>query len=80
MGLWFSQAREREWYRIRDDPAVAEASVMVHQPEVCVCSPGEVVSGSWYPGSGRLHRLLGQEVWRVACACTQASWWLQQQL
>ena len=44
-----------------------------------VCFPGEVVPGSRDPGSGWLHRLLGGEVWIVTCACTQASWWLQQQ-
>ena len=42
-----------------------------------MCSPGEVVPGSWDPGSGGLHRLLGGEVWIVTCAFTQASWWLQ---
>ena len=36
-------------------------------------SPGEVVPGSRDPGSGGLHRLPGGEVWRVTCACTQAS-------
>ena len=44
-----------------------------------VCSPGELVPGSLDPGSDRLHRLLGGEVWIVTCACTQDSWWLQQQ-
>ena len=34
---------------------------------------------SGQPGSGGLHRLPGGEVWTVTCACTQASWWLQQQ-
>ena len=42
-------------------------------------SAGEVVPGSWDPGSGGLHRLPGGEMWIVTCACTQASWWLQQQ-
>ena len=44
-----------------------------------VCSPGEVVPGSRDPGSGRLNRLPGRNVWIVTCACTQVSWWLQQQ-
>ena len=44
-----------------------------------VRSPGEVVPGSRDHGSGGLHRLLGGEVWIVTCACTQASWWWQQQ-
>ena len=42
-------------------------------------SPGEAVPGSQDPASGGLHRLPGGEVWIVTCACTQASWWLQQQ-
>ena len=47
-----------------------------------MCSPGEVVPGSRDPGSGGLHRLVGG--WGVGmcivtCACTQDSWWLQQQ-
>ena len=45
-----------------------------------MCSPGEVVPGSWDPGSGGLHRLLGGEVWIVTCACTQASWWFSSSL
>ena len=45
---------------------------------LCVI-PREVVPGSQDPGSGRLHRFLGGEVWRVTCAGTQASWWRQQQ-
>ena len=44
-----------------------------------MCSPREVVPGSRDPGSGGLHRLLGGELWIVTCACTQVSWWLQQQ-
>ena len=61
------------------EPAVAEGGVTLQQPEASMCSPGEVVPVSWDPGSGALHRLLGGEVWIVTCACTQASWWLQQQ-
>ena len=38
-----------------------------------VCSHGEVVPGSWDPGSGGLHRLPGGQVWIVTCACTQGS-------
>ena len=60
------------------EPAAAEAGVTLHQPEAAVCSPGEVVPGSWDPGSGGLHRLPGGEVWIVTCARTQASWWRQQ--
>ena len=52
----------------------------LQQPEVHHVFSQEVVPGSRDPGSGGLHRLLGGEVWIVICACTQASWWLQQQL
>ena len=65
---------------MQGEPVAAEAGVMLQQPEVRhMCSPREVVSGSRDPGSGRLHRLPGGEVWIVTCACTQASWWRQQQ-
>ena len=33
-GLWLTQARGREGYRMRGEPAEAEGSVMLHQPEV----------------------------------------------
>ena len=32
-GLWLTQAGEREGYRVRGEPAAAEASVTLHQPE-----------------------------------------------
>ena len=60
------------------EPAAVEASMALHQPEVCRVFWG-IVPGSQDPGSGRLHRLPGGGVWIVTCACTQASWWLQQQ-
>ena len=47
-GLWLTQARGREGYRVRGEPVVAEASVTLQQPEVClVFSPG---SCSWITG------------------------------
>ena len=49
-----------------------------NSPRCTVCFPREVVPGSWDPGSGGLHSIPGREVWRVTCACTQASRWLQQ--
>ena len=61
---------------MRGKTSAAEASMTLQQPEA---HPREVVPGSRDPGSGGLHRLLGGEVWVVTCACTQASWWLQQQ-
>ena len=63
-----------------DEPVAAEASMTLQKPEAhCVFSSREVVPGSHDPGSGGLHRLLEEEVWIVTCACTQASWRLQQQ-
>ena len=78
-GLWLTQARGREgtlcgvslW---RQRPPWSYTSL-----RHTMCSPGEVVPGSRDPVSGRLHRVPGWVVWRVTCACTQASWWRQQQ-
>ena len=64
---------------MQGEPAVAAAGMTLQQPEAHRASPGEVVPGSRDPGSGGLHRLPGGEVWMVTCACTQASWWQQQQ-
>ena len=63
---------------MRGEPAMAEASLKLPQPEECQVLPGEVVPGSQDPGSGRLHRLLDGKLRIVPCACTQESWWLQQ--
>ena len=63
---------------MRGEPAAAEAGMSLQKPERTVCSRGELVPGSWDPGSGGLHRLPGG-VQIVTCTCTQASWWLQQQ-
>ena len=79
-GLWLTQARGREGCGgggvslRRQRPAWRCTSL-----KCTMCSPGEVVLGSWDPGSGGLHRLPGGEVWMVTCARTQASWWRQQQ-
>ena len=64
---------------MQDEPAAAEASLTLQQPEVLPVFSREVVPGSRDPGCGRLHRLPGGEVWIVTCGCTQASWWQQQQ-
>ena len=79
-GLWLAQA-VGEGGRGRDagETAAAEAGVCCTRLRRAVCSAGEVVPGSRDSGSGRLHRLPGGEVWIITCACTQASWWLQQQ-
>ena len=63
---------------MRGKPTAAESAVSLQQPEVHHVFSLEVVPGSPDPGSGRLHRLPGREVWIVTCARTQASWWLQQ--
>ena len=65
--------------RRRGEPAAAAAGVTLQQPEACRAIPGKVVPGSRDSGSGRLHRLPGGAVWTVTCACTQVSWWRQQQ-
>ena len=77
--LWLTQAGRREAYG-------CGVSLRRQRPAWCctslgraVCSHLEVVPGSRDPGSGGLHRVPGGEVWIVTCACTQASWWLQQQ-
>ena len=78
-GLWLTQARGRMGYGVRGEPVAAEPGVTLHQPEARrVFSQGSCPL-SRGPGSGGLHRLPGAEVWRVTCACTQASWWPQQQ-
>ena len=65
---------------MRCKPEAEEVSVSCNSLRRAVYSPREVVPGSQDPGSGRLHRLLGWVcVWIVTCACTQDSWWLQQQ-
>ena len=79
IGLWLTQEGEWEGFRMRGKLSVAEAIMMLQQLESCYVFSWEVVPGSRDPGSGGLHRLPGGEVWIVTCACTQASWWLQQQ-
>ena len=55
-GLWLTQARGGRGMVVIigmwGEPAAAEASMTLRQPEVCLCSPGEVVPGSRDPGSG----------------------------
>ena len=36
-GLWLTQARVREWNGMRGEPAVAEASMTLQQPEARKC-------------------------------------------
>ena len=56
-GLWLTQARGREGYGVQSEPAAAEASVTLHQPEARrVFSRG---SGPW---------IMGPWQWRAAQA------------
>ena len=65
---------------MQGEPAAAESSMMLQQPEVChVFSLG---SCPWITGPcpGPAAQAPGvEELWIVTCACTQDSWWLQQQ-
>ena len=62
---------------MRGEPAVAEAGVTLQQPEARrVFSRG---SCPWITGPWQWWAAIQGEVWIVICACTQASWWLQQQ-
>ena len=64
---------------MRGKPAVAEAGVTLKQPEAhLVFSQGScpLITGPW---QWQAAQLPGGEVWVVICACTQASWWLQQE-
>ena len=78
-GLWLTQARGREGYGCRVSLQWQRLVWHCNSLRRAMCSHSEVVPGSWDPGSGGLHRLLGEEVWIVNCACAQASWWWQQQ-
>ena len=78
-GLWLTQAGGKEGYAcgvsLWWQRPVWRCTSLRHATR----SPGEVVPGSWDSGSDGLHRLQGGAVWRLTCACTQASWWWQQQ-
>ena len=56
------------------EPAAAEASVTLQQPEAChLFSQGSCpwITGPW---QWRAAQALGGEVWIVTCAYTQDSW------
>ena len=49
-GLWLTQARGKEWYRMWGEPAVTEASMTLQQPEVChvfFWGSGRWITGPW---------------------------------
>ena len=65
--------------QMRAEPAAAEASMTLHQPEARhVFSRGSCpwITGPW---QWRAAQAPGGEVWIVTRAFTQVSWWLQQQ-
>ena len=78
-GLWLTQAVGREGYGCGASLWRQRLAWRCSSLRRVVCSPGEVVPGSWEPGSGGLHRLPGGAVWIVTSARTQGSWWWQQQ-
>ena len=78
-GLWLTQVGRREGYGCGASLWWQRPACRCSSLRHAVCSPGEIVPGSREPGSGGLHRLPGGLVWIVTCACTQVSWWWQQQ-
>ena len=78
-GLWLTQPGGEGGVRMWGEPAAAEAGMILQQPEARRAFSQGSCSWNTGPGSGGLHRLPGGAMWIVTCACTQASWWLQQQ-
>ena len=69
-GLLLTQAGGRERYGMWGKPAAAEVSMTLQQPEACRVFSWGSCPGSQDPGSSKLNRLPGGEVWIVTCACT----------
>ena len=69
---WLTQAGGREVYGVPGEPAAAEASMTLQQPEAChVFSQG---SCPWIMGPWQWQAAQAPSgVWRVTCARTQAS-------
>ena len=63
-GLWLTQVRGKEQYRKQASLRWQRLAWSCNSLRHAMCSPGEVVLGSQDPGTGRLHRLLGGEVWK----------------
>ena len=64
---------------MRGEPVAAEAGVTLHHPEARrAFSRGSCpwITGPW---QWRAAQAPEMELWRVTCACTQASWGQQQQ-
>ena len=51
-GLWLSQARGREGYGVQGEPAAAEASVTLHQPEACRAFSWITGPWQWWAAQG----------------------------
>ena len=78
-GLWLTQAQGREGYRCGASLRWAAAGVTLQQPEVHRALSQGSCPWTRDAGSGGLRRFPGGAVWIVTFACTQASWWRQQQ-
>ena len=78
-GLWLTQAGGREGYGMWSEPVRAEARVPLQQSEACHVFSQR--SCPWITGPWQwwVAQAPGREVWIVTYACTQDSWWLQQQ-
>ena len=64
---------------MQGEPVAAEPSVTLQQPQARrVFSLGSFpwITAPWQWWAAQA---LGGEVWIMTCACTQASWWCQQQ-
>ena len=63
---------------MRGEPEVAEAVLTLHQPEACHVLSREScpwITGCWQWWAAQAPGVVGV----VTCACTQDSWWQQQQ-
>ena len=64
---------------MRGEPAVAETSVTLQQPEACLVISRASCPWITGPWQWRAAQAPGRGGVDSTCACTQASWWLQQQ-
>ena len=68
-GLWLAQARGREGYGVRGEPAAAEAGVTLHQPEARRAFSRGSCPWITRPWQWRAAQAPGGEEWIVTCAC-----------